>query len=216
MQLFINNFSASLTAPVGDTDLLINIDPAQAAKLVGIGGGNYYLLTLVGVDVLGKETSWEIVKATAVASGALTVERAQEGTEALSWPLDAPVQARWTAGSVPVLIPVGTPVTYSQEIIQDIGAGSGARSVDITQGSYVVATADATAATWTFTATPDTGAVMSWTLELTNGGAAAQTFTGVKWADGVAPTLTPSGVDILVFTKRGTTTRGYLAAGNSL
>jgi hypothetical protein len=51
-------------------------------------------------------------------------------------------------------------------------------------------------------------------LELTNGGAFAITWPGsVDWPGGVAPTLTASGKDQLVFTTRdaGTTWLGFVA-----
>lgn len=53
---------------------------------------------------------------------------------------------------------------------------------------------------------------------LTNGGSAAITWpTSVKWTDGVAPTLTSSGVDVLTFMtpNGGTTWYGTLAIANA-
>lgn len=103
MQLFINNWSASLTAPATSGDLTLSIDPGQAAKLVGLGSGDYYLITLADV-VAGIETGWEIVKVTAAAGGTLTVERHQEGTASAAWPVGAPISARATAGSLTSLL----------------------------------------------------------------------------------------------------------------
>ena len=62
------------------------------------------------------------------------------------------------------------------------------------------------------------GNANSFILELTNGGAFAVTwFAGVKWASGVAPTLTAAGIDILGFYSHdgGTTVRGILLAKDS-
>ena len=89
-------------------------------------------------------------------------------------------------------------------------------TVDVGLGSYITYTATG-ANTWSFsTAGINSGYAMSWTLELTNGGLGLQTFTGVKWPGGVAPTLTAAGVDILVFTKLSTgVVRGYLAGADS-
>lgn len=89
-------------------------------------------------------------------------------------------------------------------------------TVDVGLGSYITYTATG-ANTWSFTtAGINSGYAMSWTLELTNGGLGLQTFTGVKWPGGVAPTLTADGVDILVFTKLSTgVVRGYLAGADS-
>ena len=106
-------------------------------------------------------------------------------------------------------------VQYAQEKVQALGAGSGTRTVDVTIGAYIQATANSTAATWTFNVAPSASYVTSWTLELVNGGLSAQTFTNVLWVGGTAPELSPSGTDVLVFTRVGTTTRGYLAAKDS-
>lgn len=74
------------------------------------------------------------------------------------------------------------------------------------------------ASTWTFASAPGAGQVQARFLELTNGGLGAQTWpTEVKWQDGVAPTLTSAGVDILAFYTRdgGVTYRGVLWSKDS-
>ena len=60
--------------------------------------------------------------------------------------------------------------------------------------------------------------VSSFILELENAGAYAITWwSGIKWEEGVAPTLTASGVDILGFytVDSGTTWRGFVLAKDS-
>lgn len=99
MQLFINNWSAVLTAPAAVSAVQLSVDPAMAARLVGLGAGDYCLVTLAAVDAGGIETAHEVVKVTAVAGGLLTVERAQEGTVAADWPAAASVSARVTKGT---------------------------------------------------------------------------------------------------------------------
>jgi len=69
------------------------------------------------------------------------------------------------------------------------------------------------ATTFTVTGTPAAGAVASFVLDLTNGGAFAVTWwSGVKWAAGITPTLTVSGRDALGFFTHdgGTTWTGIL------
>ena len=100
MQLFINNWAAALTAPATASAVQLLVEPELAAKLVGLGGGDYYLLTLALVDAGGIETAWEPVRVTAAASGELTVVRGQEGAVALDWELGAHISARVTAGSL--------------------------------------------------------------------------------------------------------------------
>lgn len=102
MQRFINNWSATLTAPATSGDLTLSVAPAEAAKLVGLGSGDHYLLTLAEV-VEGQETAWEIVKVTGAAAGVLTVERGQEGTTAFAWSVGASISARATAAALNAL-----------------------------------------------------------------------------------------------------------------
>lgn len=101
---------------------------------------------------------------------------------------------------------------WYREKIQTVSPGS---TVVIANGGYIKSTATG-AHTWTFdTAGLETGYITAWTLELTNGGQATQTFTNVKWPSGTPPTLTPNGTDLLVFTFDGTNMRGVLAVGDS-
>lgn len=116
MQLFINNWAATLTAPATSGDLTLSVDPAQAALLTGLGAGDYYVLTLAEV-VDDAETSWEIVKVTAVVGGVLTVERPVEGTTAAAWSVGASISARATAGTL--------------ETLRDSGGAEGASAYEV-------------------------------------------------------------------------------------
>ena len=92
-----------------------------------------------------------------------------------------------------------------------LGSGSGSRTIDLTLGNYVSATVTGVT-TWTFSNPPASARAGGFVLELTNGGSATQNWpAGVtKWPGGVAPTLTASGVDVLTFITDdgGTTWRG--------
>ncbi len=99
MQRFINNWAATLTAPATSGDLTLSVSSAEAVKLVGLGTGDHYLLTLAEI-VDDQETVWEIVKVTAASGGVLTVERAQEGTAPAAWSAGASISARATAGTL--------------------------------------------------------------------------------------------------------------------
>jgi len=96
--LFVNNWTATLQAelPAGSASMVVETE--RAALLLGMTGGDYYLLTLVGTDANGTENVWEIVKATSNAAGVLTITRAQEGTPARLWPAGTEVSLRATAG----------------------------------------------------------------------------------------------------------------------
>lgn len=92
-----------------------------------------------------------------------------------------------------------------------------ASAIDLSLGSVFSKTISG-ATTFTVSNVAASGDVSSFVLELTNGGSATVTwFSGVKWEDGTAPTLTASGTDILGFYTRdgGTTWRGFRLARDS-
>lgn len=89
------------------------------------------------------------------------------------------------------------------------GSISGSQTIDLALGNFVTATATGSI-TWTFSNASASHA-SGFVLELTNGGSAAQIWPGsVRWPGGTAPTLTASGVDVLVFVTddAGTNWRG--------
>lgn len=93
---------------------------------------------------------------------------------------------------------------------------TGATTFNVSQGALQYATVTG-AVSWSFSGWPAVGTVGGVTVELTNGGSQTQTWNGVKWDGGAAPTLTAAGVDVLEFYTRdgGTTVRGFLAAKDS-
>ena len=97
MQLFIDNWSTPLLASASAGALTLSVSPARAALLTGLGGGDYYELTLALTNIEGVEAAWEVVRVTAAASGTLTVTR---GDTPLSWPAGTVVSARLTAAAV--------------------------------------------------------------------------------------------------------------------
>lgn len=101
------------------------------------------------------------------------------------------------------------------QTFQSLGTVSGSVSVSAGSGIHVLATVNGNT-TWTFPS-PSSTEAHAITLELTNGGAHTMTWpASTRWAGGVAPTLTASGTDVLVFTKAGTANwRGYLSAKDS-
>jgi hypothetical protein len=103
MQLFINNWSAVLTAPATASAVSLSVPLADAAKLIGLGTGDHYLLTLAEVDGDGLEIAWETIKVTDSAAGVLTVLRGQEGTTARDWDASAVISARVTKGTLEAL-----------------------------------------------------------------------------------------------------------------
>jgi hypothetical protein len=94
-----------------------------------------------------------------------------------------------------------------------VGSTGATRTFDLSVANFFSATLDQ-ACTFTFSNPPASGDFGTFVLELTNGGAFAITYpASVDFVGGVAPTLTASGVDQLVFTTRdgGTIYFGFVA-----
>lgn len=97
-QILKNNVSGVLSTQLNPTDTSMVL--VDASNFPAPTGGDFYLLTLVGLNTNGQEATWEVVKVTAKAINTLTVVRAQEGTTAATWPVGATVQLRLTAGTL--------------------------------------------------------------------------------------------------------------------
>jgi hypothetical protein len=96
---------------------------------------------------------------------------------------------------------------------QAVGNTGATRTLDLNDANFFSATLDQ-ACTFTFADPPASGDFGAFVLELTNGGAFAITWpAAVDWPGGVAPSLTASGKDQLVFTTRdaGTNWYGFVA-----
>ena len=94
-----------------------------------------------------------------------------------------------------------------------IGATGATATIDMEVANFFSATLDQ-ACTFTFSNPAASGDFCGFVLELTNGGAFVITYpASVDFVGGVAPTLTASGVDQLVFTTRdgGTTYFAFVA-----
>lgn len=80
-----------------------------------------------------------------------------------------------------------------------LGSGSGTRDINLQSGNYISATVAGTT-TFTFSNPLASPNACGFVLELTNGGSATVNWPlTVKWPTGSAPTLTSSGIDVLVF-----------------
>ena len=98
------------------------------------------------------------------------------------------------------------------------GTGGGTQDIDLTLGNNVVATVDTSTNTFTFSNPTASDELCGFTLFLTNGGSQTVNWPGtVDWAGGTAPTLTTSGLDILVFitTDGGTIWHGMVSSAAS-
>jgi len=88
------------------------------------------------------------------------------------------------------------------------GCNGSTATMDLTKGTYFYCTVSAGTVTLAVSNPASSGQVSSFTLELTNGGSQTVNYmSGTKWPGGSAPTLTSSGVDLLVCSTRdGATT----------
>lgn len=93
------------------------------------------------------------------------------------------------------------------------GAFSGAEILDLTAANYFTGTLNG-ASSFVFSGVPSGDFATGFILRITNGGAYVITWpASVDWPSGVAPELTESGVDILVFLTDddGVTWRGMVS-----
>jgi len=98
------------------------------------------------------------------------------------------------------------------------GTGGGTQDIDLTLGNNVVATVDTSANTFTFSNPTASDELSGFTLFLTNGGSQTVNWpSSVDWPGGSAPTLTTSGIDILVFitTDGGAIWHGMVSSADS-
>lgn len=98
--LAANNATSALAAPITSSATSITITPGTGALFPQPTGGNYFCLTAVDAAT---GLVREIMHVTAVATDALTVVRAQEGTTANAYALNDPVANLWTAGQLAAL-----------------------------------------------------------------------------------------------------------------
>ena len=131
--------------------------------------------------------------------------------------------AYYTLGTAGFLATTGGTVTglvnMSDQIVQrpllqdysekTVAMGS-ATAVNLEDGNVFSKTISGTT-TLTFT-NPSAVGTSSFSLILTNGGSATLNFPTVKWPAATAPTLTASGIDVLIFVYHGSTWYG-IASG---
>jgi len=120
----------------------------------------------------------------------------------------------------------GADQTVSRVNLQDYGevtnaigsVGGGTQDIDVTLGNNVTATVDTSTTTFTFSNPTASDELCGFTLFLTNGGSQTVNWPAtVDFPGGTAPTLTASGVDILVFvtTDGGTIWHGMASSLDS-
>ena len=104
------------------------------------------------------------------------------------------------------------------EVTSALGSAGGSRTIDLEDGNSFSATVSASTVTWTFSNPTASDELCGFTLTQVNGGSQTVNWPGsVDWAGGIAPTLTSSGTDVLVFytIDGGTIWHGMMASADS-
>lgn len=195
-QLYVSNFSSTLASGINASATSATLASGAGALLPTLANGDYLLLTLTQPGGQSSETSWEVIKVTAVTGDVLTIgQRAVEGTA-----------ASWATGSVCRLGTTGTgqnalSALGSNRVTQALGSTSGTTTIDLNGAGTISFTVGA-ATTLAFSNPPAQGATIEKTFYVTNGGAftlnypASSRFAGPGIV-GSAPTLVASGTEIL-------------------
>ena len=98
-QLFTNNAWSTLPEQLANTANTLTVVTGTGDRFPTITGIDYFLITLIEITN-DLETNWEIAKCVGRANDIFTIERAQENTIALTWPIDTRIELRLTAGAI--------------------------------------------------------------------------------------------------------------------
>ena len=152
-QLFTNNAWSFLNGGINNVTTSIALTAGTGARFPNPTGGDFFLLTLIGLDGNAVENSWEIVKVTARVTDTLTVVRAQEGTTAVAWASGTRVELRLTAAQATgfeaklATAAIGTTVQAYDATLTSLSAlGTAAGKMAYTTGADTWAEASITAA----------------------------------------------------------------------
>lgn len=197
----------TVTTNFTSKDALASGDPAK--KIKGTEFGTEF--TNIQTAIATKADT-----ASPALTGTPTAPTASSGTDTTQIATTAFVKAAVDASAATKLSLSGGTMTGALNLKSSTQARvdmSSATAIDQAEGNYFTKTIAANT-TFTITNVPSGTVSSGFVLELTNGGAYTVTFpASVKWAGGAAPTLTASGVDVLVFITddNGTTWRGAVS-----
>lgn len=190
-----------------DADTLDGMDAATA----NIPG------TLVARDANGGFSAGDItaekVESDAVEAGtvdATTITATDKFVGDLEGKADEATKAdKIDGGTVKATTVEGTAFIETESVVLSTGADAG--KIDLAKGNHFRFLATGGTTTLSVVGMPtDNTKVASFVLEISNGGNYPLNFwSGIRWADGEAPTLTTNGIDMLGFRVRGNGTSWY-------
>lgn len=178
----------------------------NATSLICLGAVNLVTVAGLVVEVVAETTeNWRVVSITHPSLSATELGYLDGVTSAIQTQINEKLSSS------------GGTMTGAITALRETKVAMVANAIDLSLGNLFTKTISAIT-TFTVSNVLSSGNANSFVLELTNGGAYTITwFSGVKWAGGVAPTLTASGVDILGFYSHdgGVTWRGIVMAKDS-
>ena len=94
-----NNAVSAVPLEINDVQTSIDLVTGTGTLFPTLGVSDYFYATISSVA-----NAYEVVKVTALSTDTLTIERAQEGTTALSFPAGSRIELRVTAQNIIELI----------------------------------------------------------------------------------------------------------------
>lgn len=194
---YSNNAYSVLDGAIGAADTVIQVAGGSGARFPA----SDFMVTLVGYDISGNESAWEICHCTSRSGDTLTVARGQEGTAAVAWGDAARIEHRITAGTMSAIAAMQWNLSYSGSVPDNAGGLDG--DYHFTIGAdwiYLYQKGPVTPGVWTYTGArwvSETGiaTMLADTVQLSG----AQTIAGVKTfssrsshAGAFTPSLTPA------------------------
>lgn len=109
---YSNNAYSVLDGAIGAADTVIQVAGGSGARFPA----SDFMVTLVGYDISGNESAWEICHCTSRSGDTLTVARGQEGTAAVAWGDAARIEHRITAGTMHAIAAMQWNLSYSASV----------------------------------------------------------------------------------------------------
>lgn len=118
---YSNNAYSVLDGAIGAADTVIQVAGGSGARFPA----SDFMVTLVGYDISGNESAWEICHCTSRSGDTLTVARGQEGTAAVAWGDAARIEHRITAGTMSAIAEMQWNLSYSASVPDNAGGLDG-------------------------------------------------------------------------------------------